>query len=209
MENLITEKKKPVRLLSVHLKHQKREDFLSYCKSVNKKPSTLINEMIDELLTMKPDFSEMEDLEHTSQEISETLNKPSAMAYQVLETPDLGQKSRIELRLAPTEKSKLEAAANKERCSTQTWILNAIRAVLTKQLQCGGRELELLGESNYQLLAIGRNLNQIAKHLNNPENKMAEKPTFDEIHAIRQLIIRHAKLVNKAIRASIERWSLA
>ena len=67
------------------------------------------------------------------------------------------------------------------------------------------RELEALGESNYQLLAIGRNLNQVAKHLNEGS---PEQLTVREIRELRQQIDVHTAAVAKAIRESIDRWSI-
>jgi hypothetical protein len=62
-----------------------------------------------------------------------------------------------------------------------------------------------VGESNYQLLAIGRNLNQIAKRLNQglPETSLAK-----EINQLRQVMNEHVDQVNKAMRASLDRWSI-
>lgn len=67
-------------------------------------------------------------------------------------------------------------------------------------------EIDALGESNYQLLALGRNLNQIARRLN--EGRY-EPITVERIVALRSLIEKHTELVSKAIRASLERWSIS
>jgi len=65
------------------------------------------------------------------------------------------------------------------------------------------REVEMLGESNYQLLAIGRNLNQVAKRLN--EGRL-EPVTVEAIDRLRTRIDKHIDIVSSAIRASLERW---
>jgi hypothetical protein len=96
--------------------------------------------------------------------------------------------------------------AEKEGCSLQTWVVNVVRATLTRQPQVGMRELETLGESNYQLLAIGRNLNQIAKRLN---EGAPEQLTLREIRELKQQIDAHTGAVARAIRASVERWTVA
>jgi hypothetical protein len=67
------------------------------------------------------------------------------------------------------------------------------------------REMETLGESNYQLLSIGRNLNQIAKRLN---QGYVQPITLERIEQLQQQINQHTELVSKVLRASIERWSL-
>lgn len=66
-------------------------------------------------------------------------------------------------------------------------------------------EIDALGESNYQLLALGRNLNQIARSLNKGRY---EPVTIERIEALSQLIRMHTEVVSSAIRASLERWSI-
>lgn len=65
-------------------------------------------------------------------------------------------------------------------------------------------EVNLWGESNYQLLALRRNLNQIARRLN---EGYYEPITVERIESLRQLIEKHTDAVSDAIRASLERWS--
>lgn len=67
------------------------------------------------------------------------------------------------------------------------------------------KEIDALGESNYQLLAIGRNLNQVAKAMN--EGKR-DSVTIKSIERLRQIIDTHTDKVSGAIRASIERWDI-
>jgi hypothetical protein len=67
------------------------------------------------------------------------------------------------------------------------------------------KEIEALGESNYQLLAIGRNLNQVAKAMNEGRRDSA---ILESIQSLRQLIDAHTEKVSNAIRASVERWDM-
>ncbi|MEE4618478.1 plasmid mobilization relaxosome protein MobC [Pseudomonas alliivorans] len=66
-------------------------------------------------------------------------------------------------------------------------------------------EIDTLGESNYQLLTLGRNLNQIARRLNEGHY---EPITVERIERLSLLIERHTDVVSDAIRASLERWSI-
>lgn len=50
------------------------------------------------------------------------------------------------------------------------WLVVLVRNYLTRTPQFGQIEFELLGESNRQLLALDRNLNQIAKVVREQEN---------------------------------------
>ncbi|AQW70231.1 plasmid mobilization relaxosome protein MobC [Pseudomonas parafulva] len=85
------------------------------------------------------------------------------------------------------------------------WILDAIRIGLTHASQFGISEIDQLGESNYQLLTLGKNLNQIARALNIGHYKPV---TIQRIDSLKRLIDRHTTAVNRAIQASLERWSL-
>lgn len=84
------------------------------------------------------------------------------------------------------------------------WIVDAIRIGLTHEPQLGMSEIDSLGESNYQLLALGRNLNQIARRLNEDHY---EPITFECIKALSRIIDKHTDVVSGAIRATLERWS--
>lgn len=66
-------------------------------------------------------------------------------------------------------------------------------------------EIDALGDSNYQLLALGRNLNQIARRLNEGHY---EPITVNRIETLSRLIEKHTDVVSDAIRASLERWSI-
>ena len=64
-------------------------------------------------------------------------------------------------------------------------------------------ELKELGESNYQLLAINRNLNQMTKILHQ------ERLVYDlneMMLKLRTTIRTHTKKVGQALRASVGRW---
>lgn len=66
-------------------------------------------------------------------------------------------------------------------------------------------EIDALGESNDQLLALGRKLNQLARRMNEGEY---EPVTIDRRRALSSLIQNHTKTVSQAIRASLERWDI-
>ena len=79
------------------------------------------------------------------------------------------------------------------------------RAGLTKEPQFGMKEIEALGESNYQLLSIGRNLNQVAKAMNEGRR---DSISNESIERLRQIIDAHTDKVSGAIRASLERRNI-
>ena len=85
------------------------------------------------------------------------------------------------------------------------YVVDAVRAALTQEPQFGMAEVEALGQSNYQLQAIGRNLNQMARRLN------ADQPGSPSIAALERLAAKidaHTEIVQAAMRASLERWNV-
>lgn len=139
-------------------------------------------------------------------EIERVGQTPTAsVSEQSDERPDNAPKKRAEIRLTPSELEAVDARASNDRCSRSTWLVNVVRGTLTKQPQMGMREIDSLGESNYQLLAIGRNLNQIAKRLNEGHPDVI---TVKYIDRLTDEIRTHVKKVSKVMGASIERWSL-
>lgn len=132
-------------------------------------------------------------------------SSPAAKSAQPAEGLRRGPRARLELRLTASERSRVQELADAEGCSLQQWVVNVVRATLTRQPQFGGREIQILGESNYQLLALGRNLNQIARRLN---EGLSESVTLREIQELRDAIKRHTEIASAAIRASVERWAV-
>ena len=169
-----------------------KKPWAAYCACLGKKPGAAIKEAIEAQLSKGVGSSS-------------TAKALPVSKRQVDEKPDLGAKSRLEVRLTPSEKAAVLELAEAEGCSPQQWVINAVRATISRQPQFGMRELDALGESNYQLLAIGRNLNQIAKRLN---EGLPETVEAQQIQRLRKTIEKHTEVVSKAMRASLERWSI-
>lgn len=164
-----------------------KEPWAEYCKALGKKPGAAIKAAI----------------EH---QLAQAATKPEPKAYQqVTEAPTREPKQRFEILLTASEKAAIEERAYIERCSMRRWIVDAIRIGLTHEPQFGMSEIDALGESNYQLLALGRNLNQIARRMNEGGY---EPVTTERIEALSRIINNHTEQVSRAIRASIERWDL-
>jgi hypothetical protein len=117
--------------------------------------------------------------------------------------PDESSKTRMKIRLTASERQALTRRAEEEGMTPQQWLVGLVRSNLTGRPQFGMRELNALGESNYQLLAIGRNLNQIAKHLN---EGLPEQVTPASLEKLRAEIRAHVDTVSKAMRGNLERW---
>lgn len=133
-----------------------------------------------------------------------------AIPTQAREVPgqrDPGPKHKTTIRLTLSEREKLDAHAAAAGFSTPKWIVALIRGHLTQGPQLGQHELEKLGQSNYQLIALGRNLNQIAKALNTqPEDTTVYR--LDLIQDLEQAIKQHVQQVSAVLLGNAERWQL-
>lgn len=124
---------------------------------------------------------------------------------QIAGEPDEGPKQRLEVRFTPSEHHEIVARSEVEGCSPQRWVINCVRASLTNQPQFTMEVTKALWESSGQLRAIGRNLNQIAKKLN--EGGTEPLPS-EEIALLSDYIYRHTEIVAELQDASLSRWKL-
>jgi hypothetical protein len=115
--------------------------------------------------------------------------------------------ARIELNLTTSELAALKKMAGQEGYLPTKWVVAMVRTKLTGQPQVGQPELETLARSNQQLLALGRNLNQIAKVLNTtPGNRTAFR--VEVITELSRVIQAHTKKVSDVLRGTVERWHI-
>ena len=115
--------------------------------------------------------------------------------------------ARIELNLTVSELAALKKMAGYEGYVPTKWLVAMVRTKLSGQPQVGQPELETLARSNQQLLALGRNLNQIAKVLNTaPQNQTAFR--VEVITELSRVIQAHTKKVADLLRGTVERWHL-
>lgn len=164
-----------------------KKPWSDYCEALGKKPGAALKEAIE-------------------QQLQKAAKNPAPPPLrQTGEAPDDEPKVRFEILMTKSEKAAVQERANLERCSQRRWIIDAIRAGLTREPQFGMKEIDALGESNYQLLAIGRNLNQVAKAMNEGRR---DSVTIESIERLRGIIDAHTEKVSTAIRASLERWNI-
>lgn len=165
-----------------------KDPWLAYCTTNGLTPSQTTREVVRKLIQHSP--------------------AQPAPATEVQGTRDEGgRKIRKEVRLTESEARHAQRMAAAAGFSVPMWIAALVRAQLTQNPQFGQREQELLGESNYQLLALGRNLNQIAKSLNTaPQDRNVYR--IDQIDDLRASIKAHVKRVVAAMQSITERWKL-
>ena len=175
---------RPSRAMNIHLGADLKARWMDYCAGLGKTPGAAVKEAIEQQLEKADKFP------------------PPKAFQQTKEAPDGEPKVRFEILMTPSEKAAVRERSNSERCSQRRWIIDAIRAGLTNEPQFSMKEIEALGESNYQLLALGRNLNQVAKAMNEGRR---DSVTIDSIEKLRKIIDAHTDKVSGAIRASLER----
>lgn len=159
-----------------------KQPWLDYCKERGVTPSEAFRQIVAKLTAAKgdePDPRPATDAENT--------------------------RIRKEVRLTKDELRRVAAIAMREGFSLSRWIVALINARLDATPQLGQHELEGLARSNLQMLAIGRNLNQLAKAAN--QGRPLPSPTpialLDEIQAA---IHQHTGEVARVMSANIARW---
>lgn len=172
------------RSLNVHL-GELRKPWDDYCEGLNKKPGTVIRELVREFLNKGLTVSPIEGGDHVEGEA------------------DLSQKTRKELRLTKSELQAIEKFSDAEGITVQRWITNLLRANLSSNPQFNAKETEVIWESCYQLRAIGRNINQIAKQLNEGKSRDVG---LKKLEYLTELINSHTEHVNGLVTANINRW---
>lgn len=135
----------------------------------------------------------------------EQIDRPlKPVSYRQTTSANINQnlKKRTILRLNAAESQYFQTAATQHEMS----INGFIRAVLQKHMSghptLSRAEVDALYQSNYQLLRIGRNLNQIARQLN-----AMESVEFSSRHveSLLKIINEHTVIVGKMITAARER----
>lgn len=172
--------------LSVRLDSDLKRRWQVFCVRQGSTPSDALRQVIVRLLNG-----------------STTASSPTPSIH---EQPDTSRR-RLELRLTETEYARIEALALQQGMSANRWVIHLIRANLSGEPQFGMTELRTLGESNSRLLAIGRNLNQIARHMN-AGRALETAVTAERIDTLTRHIKTHTARVADIMRANIDRWRL-
>lgn len=127
----------------------------------------------------------------------------------VTDRVEAGAKRRTELKLTASEREAVEEAAAARGCSVQHWITSMVRASLTQGHLFGVEEMQAFGESNYQLMAMGRNLNQITRQINADPDKNLHRLSAEAIDRLAKRLDDHRYQVHRALYACSHRWELA
>ncbi|MDD4907127.1 MAG: plasmid mobilization relaxosome protein MobC, partial [Methylobacter tundripaludum] len=85
------------------------------------------------------------------------------------------------------------------------WVAALVQANLTGKPVMTDKELAVLQASNRELAAIGRNINQIAKALNEAFHE-TERVRLDTLAALNQSITENRAAIHSLVRASQQAW---
>ncbi|WP_140987146.1 plasmid mobilization relaxosome protein MobC [Asticcacaulis tiandongensis] len=114
-----------------------------------------------------------------------------------------GGQKRIEITLSEDEYAVLGEMAGREGMSLSRWLQSLLRVQLGKP-QFNSAELEALVQSNRNMLALGRNINQIARHLNSRE--FSDDLTSAQIDYILKEIQAHKTHLRDLLDGNAQRW---
>lgn len=169
--------------ISVRLPSSLKSQWEMHCRSQGQSPSEAVRRVIRHLLKNSGDGHEFDVVRQMADET----------------------RVRIELRMTESEREAVERIAERAGASANKWITDLIRSYVTHDPQFGMHELQAVGESNNQLRAIGRNLNQIALALNRGgqagDLSAVVARLVDEIN-------QHTEKVHSVIRSNLERWRI-
>lgn len=116
-----------------------------------------------------------------------------------------GPKRRMELKLTPSELGILDGAALRHGGSIRDFIISVARAHAA-DARVGKEERALLGQLNYQLLSIGRNINQIAHRANAFDGVTQDQLT--DLEALGNALRSISSEVHDYLLSGRERWRI-
>ena len=116
---------------------------------------------------------------------------------EAVKLPPPKSRRRITVRLPDKDRAYLEAAAEQRRGSINDVARDIIQSHIYQHPMMSTYEADMLYQSNYQLLLIGRNINQIARRLNAGENVSLSS---QQIADLKMVIDAHLDKVNHVLQ---------
>ena len=164
-----------------------KQSWLAWCSKQKTQPSNALRQVLAKIV-------------HGSLPVSVP---PGAVVSNRPEKPTV----RVEIHLTESEHGTLKLLARAQGFTVTRWIIALIRTRLVGHPQFGQSEVDVLARSNLQLLAIGRNLNQLAKALNtSPHERSAFR--VELITELSSRIQSHTTTVSSVMRGNLERWHI-
>lgn len=112
----------------------------------------------------------------------------------------------IRLSLKGHELEAIEQAARLLGWRRNRWLVNLIRTYLFREPRPTDQELAALHRSSAELLAVGRNLNQIARAMHR-DDRYKESVTVERLDELRRVITEHMDSKQGLLEAMENRWA--
>lgn len=136
-------------------------------------------------------------LKKTAQSLLEQPAEPETVSL-----PPPKCRKRITVRLPDKDRAYLEEAAKRRGGTINDAVRDIVQTHISRHPILSAIELDELHHSNYQLLSIGRNLNQIAHKLNAGEPVSL---TSQHIAELREIINSHTERVGRVLHTQRRR----
>lgn len=162
------------------LDEEEKEAWAAFCKSHNVSEATMLRDMIAHV---------------TKGQVP--IKRPD---YQV------GATNQIKIRLNDEGLAVLDDKAMREGYRSRAgWTIAVVLAALNREPVLTDLEIAVLRESNRELAAIGRNLNQVARALN-IEFRESDKIKRESIEKLAERIEEHKDQVAGLLSRNMNRW---
>lgn len=165
-------------ITSLRLSADAKEKLAASAKNQGKTESELLRSLIDSLPDLSPNSS-------------------------FINPTDTTETHRLTLRLPKILLNAAIKKANKKGMTLTKWVESLIQVSITKSTVLSETEFFTLRESNKNLLAIGRNINQIARAFNASLQFSIERRLLDELAKV---IKENSAAMHEFLKASHNVW---
>lgn len=116
-----------------------------------------------------------------------------------------GGEVKISLTLNSQEAEASQRAAKALGWRRNTWVINVVRTAVFREPRPTEIELAALNRATAEVLAIGRNLNQIARALHR-DDRYKDSVTVARLDQVREFVKQHAEATGALLAAIEARW---
>ncbi len=125
----------------------------------------------------------------------------------IMPEPENADLDRLTVRLPRGLKKAVASKAKSTGMTSSRWVAALIQSNLTANPVMTGAEIEALQASTRELAAIGRNINQIARVLNDAFYE-TEKVRLDKLEELNKAITENRDAIRDLVRASNGVWGV-
>jgi hypothetical protein len=120
--------------------------------------------------------------------------------------PEDPKTEKITIRITGRDKYRIIKRAKKEGYSNRTrWVTSLVLSALHREPVLNSDEIAVLRESNRQIAAIGRNLNQLVRALHT-DARISNRITRAEVKILGDQIEDHVSKVAELLEKNLNRW---